>query len=176
MSGEDDRQVRMARRVGVIGAVCLVLLVAGIYFGNRGSGGSSEPNYDPDTGLVGEPNTDPGVGGGGSDTPAASPSGRPKVVFDGHGANVTRAMFGKRWPLSVSSGRVNCVPASGGNLMVIFTADDNTRYALNGIARSAQNEAAFGFKEITPIWLDDPETGAKKDIGVLIDICAPLMP
>jgi hypothetical protein len=36
-------------------------------------------------------------------------------------------------------------------------------YAVNGLAKGQ------GFKDIEPIWADDPETGLKKNIGPIID-------
>lgn len=36
-------------------------------------------------------------------------------------------------------------------------------YAVNGLAKGQ------GFKDIEPIWADDPETGSKKNIGPIID-------
>ena len=105
------------------------------------------------------------------------PSRRP-YHFDGHGANVSASRFGKKWPLTVESGRVNCLPIeTGSNLvMVIFTANNGDRYAVNGIARSPSRMADFGLKDIYRIWAPNPKIpGTKKDIGPLIDVCAPLM-
>lgn len=101
----------------------------------------------------------------------ALPERRP-YHFDGHGANVSAGRFGKKWPLTVRSGRVNCIGT--GAVWVVFTANDGTRYAVNGLAR--QQEATEGFKDIRKIWADNPQiSGTKKDISPLIDICAPLM-
>lgn len=92
--------------------------------------------------------------------------------FDGQGADVDASMLGHDWPLTITSGRVNCVRTASG-VQVVFTSDDNERYALNGTAKAAA--ADFGYLSLNKIWADDPSTGAKKDIGVLISICDPLM-
>jgi hypothetical protein len=150
------------------------VLTAVIVFaaGCGGSGGGVDPN----TGMPND--TVPTVGGDGpvgDSEPPASPSAKPKSYkFDGHGANVNASMFGKRWPLTIKSGRVNCIQVAGGLTVVTFTADNHVSYALNGTARS--REDAFDLKEVMPVWADDPQNpGAKKDISVLTDICAPLI-
>lgn len=107
-----------------------------------------------------------------TDTVVTIPGG--KYTFDSNfGANVTREEFGPSWPLTVPSGRVNCV-RSGSNVAVVFTSDDEKRYAVNGIARNQISD--MGYLELGPIWAPNPKVkGAFKDIGVLIDICKPLM-
>ena len=64
------------------------------------------------------------------------------------GREVTKAEFGKAWPFSVSSGRVDCVKG----LAYIFKANGKT-YGLNGHAD------AWGIADadLKDIWLKDPE-------------------
>lgn len=88
-------------------------------------------------------------------------------------AIVNAKRFGDSWPLTVSSGIVNCSVESNG-VAVIFQPDDESgKYALNGYAKGSETMEFYGLELIDPIWKDDPATGAKKDIGVLIDICQP---
>lgn len=72
---------------------------------------------------------------------------------------------------------MNCIPikAGGYRLVVeIFTANNNTRYWLNGTAKTRAH--ALGLRNIRKIWADDPTTpGLKKDISPLSDVCRPLM-
>lgn len=97
-------------------------------------------------------------------------------VYDGSGANVKRSQFGKKWPLTVKSGRVNCIRTGGTGVAVAFTADNGKKYALNGTAKGSENKEVFGFVDVDPIWADNPDVpGTKKDIGVLIDVCQPYM-
>lgn len=140
----------------VLGLVIVIgLIVAFSQNGNDDKAPSSSP-----TSAATDQSTDDGS--------ASSPK------FDGHGADVDRSMFGEAWPLTVSSGRINCIGASGGPIQVVFTSDDNKRYAVNGTARGAA--ADFGYLDVESIWADDPNNpGAKIDISPLIDICAPLM-
>jgi hypothetical protein len=97
--------------------------------------------------------------------------------FDGHGVNVTARQFGKAWPLTIRSGRVNCIPikAGGYHLVVgIFTANNNARYWLNGTA--TERARALSLRNIRHIWADDPAApGLKEDISPLTDVCAALM-
>lgn len=83
-------------------------------------------------------------------------------------AEVTRAMFGEQWPLTVDSGIVERIPlrAGGKDLsLCIFRAPDGKVYGLNGTATGR------GYAEIRPIWRDHPDprmSGIKVDIGPLI--------
>jgi hypothetical protein len=61
------------------------------------------------------------------------------------GLELTEAQYGEKWPLTVSSGYVECK-----NNAVIFHSNGNT-YAVNGVAKSQ------GYSEINAIWKDDPE-------------------
>jgi hypothetical protein len=94
-------------------------------------------------------------------------------------AHVTHERFGKTWPLTVESGQVNCAKEANGSVAVFFysddSADDEPGYALNGYAKGSKTMEFYGLQSVDPIWADDPETGYKKDIGVLIDICKPYM-
>lgn len=128
------------------------------------------------TGCDSTPKSETNPGANDSNQTPATSAGSPDQPyhFDGHGANVSAKAFGKSWPLTVRSGRVNCVPAGGKNIMVVFTANNDTRYAINGTARS--RAADYGFRDVQKIWADDPKyPGLKKDISVLIDVCSPLM-
>lgn len=78
----------------------------------------------------------------------------------GTSVEVTRADFGRDWPLTVDSGVLSCEGAGA----VYFTSG-GTRYALNGLAQG-QGDAP----EVDPIWADNPSGFApKKNIGPLID-------
>jgi len=95
-------------------------------------------------------------------------------------ADVSKARFGKSWPLTVSDGIVNCVVNGGGGVAAIFqpsasTANRPIRYALNGTAKGSVSMRELSLKPVDPIWADDPTTGSKKDISVLIDVCRPYM-
>lgn len=65
---------------------------------------------------------------------------------------ISRQQFGTKWPLSVSSGIVECLPIGRG--AVVFKSEEKT-YALNGIAKGVAEK--HGFSNIEEIWLDDPE-------------------
>jgi hypothetical protein len=104
----------------------------------------------------------------------------PYEFVDGS-AEVNREQFGEDWPVTVRAGIVNCIKEGNGSVVAIFqparsTADNPEKYALNGSAKGSETMAFYGLKDIAPIWADDPATGAKKDIGVLIDVCKPYMP
>jgi hypothetical protein len=103
-------------------------------------------------------------------------------IFDANtgSAEVSKARFGKSWPLTVSDGIVNCIVNGGGGVAAIFqpsasTADRPIRYALNGTAKGSVSMRELGLKPVDPIWADDPATGSKKDISVLIEVCRPFM-
>jgi hypothetical protein len=79
---------------------------------------------------------------------------------------VTKAEFGKKWPLSVPSGLLRCESFGPELGEVIFTAPDGTEYGLNGTAQDG------GYPPIDPIWLYEPgmkRYGLKINIGPLID-------
>ena len=65
---------------------------------------------------------------------------------------ISKQQFGAKWPLSVSSGMIKCLPIGRG--AVIFESQEKT-YAVNGIAKGVARE--YGFSNIEEIWLDDPE-------------------
>lgn len=109
-----------------------------------------------------------------SDKSAPSHDSQYSYKWDGSGANVDKSQFGEDWPLTLKNGRVNCNKVSGGGVEAVFTSDDNKRYALNGTAKGYAQES--GYLMVDKIWVDNPDIeGAKKDIGVLIDVCKPMM-
>ena len=71
---------------------------------------------------------------------------------------VSRQQLGDEWPFTVDDG---IIQAEAG-VSVTFKARGDV-YAVNGLAKGQ------GFKDIEPIWADDPETGLKKNIGPIID-------
>lgn len=80
-------------------------------------------------------------------------------------AAVSRAEFGKAWPLTVDQGVLSC-DGSG----VIFTTPEGDEYGVNGTAKG------LGYPEIDPIWKEDrsydlPGDGPplRVDISALID-------
>lgn len=80
---------------------------------------------------------------------------------------VTRTEMGAEWPLTVDYAVLHCQAkeAGGYNLqLATLSAPDGTLYALNGSAKSHTTA-----KDIDPIWAPDPDTGAKVDIGPLIE-------
>lgn len=70
----------------------------------------------------------------------------------GNQQEISKQQFGTKWPLSVPSGIVKCLPIGRG--AVIFEAQEKT-YAVNGIAKGVADK--HGFSNIEEIWLDDPE-------------------
>jgi hypothetical protein len=75
-------------------------------------------------------------------------------------ARVTRAHFGKAWPLTVASGVVRCSGQA-----VTFTAAGRT-YALNGVAEMQHP----GWPQIERIWRKNPAIpGTRIDIGPIIE-------
>lgn len=80
------------------------------------------------------------------------------------GRRVTRADFGKSWPLKVDSGTLMCDGKDGfGDAYIVV---DGQKYALNGLAKGSHK-----YMDIRPIWANDKALGPglKKDIGPLID-------
>jgi len=72
---------------------------------------------------------------------------------------VSQKDFGDKWPLTVSSGQVECKRG----VLAVFHHRNKT-YGLNGTAIS------YGYQRIDPIWKDDPNIkGNKISIGILID-------
>ncbi len=65
---------------------------------------------------------------------------------------ISKAQFGKKWPLTVDEGNVKCLPI--GNGAVVFEAEGKT-YAVNGTAKGFANK--HGFYPIEEIWLTDPK-------------------
>ena len=80
--------------------------------------------------------------------------------LDPNEALMTRADYGKAWPLTVDEGIVSCEGAGE----VYFEAEGTT-YAVNGLALGRDNAP-----EIDRIWAPDPQIkGLKIDIGPIID-------
>lgn len=80
---------------------------------------------------------------------------------------VTRTDLGDTWPLTVDYAVLHCQPKQAGGInlqLATLTAPDGTEYALNGHAKSHTTA-----QDIEPIWAPDPSTGAKVDIGPLIE-------
>ena len=65
---------------------------------------------------------------------------------------ISKQQFGAKWPLSVPSGMIKCLPIGRG--AVVFESQEKT-YAVNGIAKGVARK--YGFSNIEEIWLDDPE-------------------
>ena len=87
---------------------------------------------------------------------------KPAPPSDPH--EVNRASFEGTWPLTVSSGRLNC-EGSDGFGPVTFAARGIT-YTVNGTAKSQKPD----LPEIEEIWKSDPDIpGAKINISDLID-------
>ncbi|MDE0145385.1 MAG: DUF2511 domain-containing protein [Nitrospira sp.] len=76
----------------------------------------------------------------------------PLVAHAENQQKISKQQFGTKWPLSVSSGIVECLPIGRG--AVVFKSEEKT-YALNGIAKGVAEK--HGFSNIEEIWLDDPE-------------------
>jgi len=76
------------------------------------------------------------------------------------GIQVTRAQYGDRWPFTIESGYLDCIPPGA----VVFRSQSGA-YAVNGLAESR------GFADVDPIWRDDPvNPGLKINIGPMIDL------
>jgi len=60
---------------------------------------------------------------------------------------ISRSDFGEEWPLTVDRGVLSCEGAGS----VYFTADDGSRYAVNGTAMTTGDA-----QQIDAIWADDP--------------------
>jgi hypothetical protein len=83
------------------------------------------------------------------------------------GVRITRSELQEEWPLTVDSGYVYCGEFGKS---AIFS-HNGTEYALNGTAEVAAEKEAFpDYKEIRPIWADDPGMAGKKSLGPLIDL------
>lgn len=76
---------------------------------------------------------------------------------------VSQAEFGDSWPLTVSSGYLECWKKNA----VLFHTGGRT-YAVNGTALGWRHQE--GWRDIKEIWADDPRPGyVGKDIGPLLD-------
>jgi len=76
----------------------------------------------------------------------------PLVTHAENQQKISKQQFGAKWPLSVPSGIVKCLPIGRG--AVVFESQEKT-YAVNGIAKGVAEK--HGFSNIEEIWLDDPE-------------------
>ena len=81
----------------------------------------------------------------------------PTTAADGNSIEVSRADFGKKWPLTVSSGTLSCKEPGQ-----VFFETGGTVYTVNGMAATMTD-----LPEIDPLWKDAPH-GLKKNIGPLI--------
>jgi hypothetical protein len=78
---------------------------------------------------------------------------------DGSSVSVSKADFGKDWPLTVDSGTLHCEGAG-----TVTFASGGTTYAVNGFAIGEHKYA-----DIQAIWAKDPSGMVpRKDIGPLI--------
>lgn len=86
---------------------------------------------------------------------ACDPPSRPSPS----GIQVNRNQYGVRWPFTVDSGYIDCLPPGA----VVFRTASGT-YGLNGLAKPR-------FPDVRPIWRDDPESPSLKvNIGLMIDL------
>lgn len=75
---------------------------------------------------------------------------------------ITRSEFGDDWPFTVEEAELRGAGSHG--LASVTIKVNGTEYALNGIAKGQHR-----FEDVEVIWAKDPETGAKKNIGPIID-------
>lgn len=74
---------------------------------------------------------------------------------------VTKAEYGERWPLTVDTAEVECLP---GDRYVVHA--NGTTYGLNGLAMAGPD----AYPSVRPIWRDDPNNpGSKVSIAPLIE-------
>lgn len=75
--------------------------------------------------------------------------------------------MGYEWPLTVATGTLGCGFTASGQPAVVFRPKGSQDwYAVNGTAKSVGS-----FKDLNPIWADDPAIpGAKTDIGLFIGV------
>jgi hypothetical protein len=82
------------------------------------------------------------------------------ACVEASGSEISQAEYGDKWPFTVPSERLECVPYS----KVVFHAG-GVSYAVNGLAMSDNR-----YREIRPIWKDNPEIpGTKINIGPVLD-------
>ena len=156
---DQDEKMAPMRTVWEVLAVLAVLLAAGCSSGGERSGGLPPRHHRRHHPLH--------VTSRVTDKP---------YHFDGHGANVSARMFGHRWPLTVRSGRVNCIPTGGGRTIVVFTANNRRTYPLNGTAKVVGPRIGLHLHPLASIWARNPQVkGLRKDISPLLDVCAPVM-
>jgi hypothetical protein len=98
--------------------------------------------------------------------PSAEREPDPYAKLRGEAGFLSRADFGKQWPLTVEAGVVSCERYSDGVGSVIFMDPEGKRYAVNGLATAHYKY----LPEIDEIWAPDPTNpGAKIDISPVID-------
>ncbi|WP_417589220.1 DUF2511 domain-containing protein [Pararhodobacter oceanensis] len=74
------------------------------------------------------------------------------------GEAISAETFGDQWPLTVDSGRIDCIAPNA----AVFI-HNGTTYQLNGMAQSR------GYALINPIWRDNPDIpGTKISISPLL--------
>lgn len=79
-------------------------------------------------------------------------------------AEVSRQSMGDEWPLTVEAGTLSC-QGSGGIGEVVFTAEDGTRYSVNGLAKQTGK-----YEDIMSIWAEDPNlAGLKINMSPLLE-------
>ena len=76
-------------------------------------------------------------------TSACSRNSSTAIESSKSGVAVRAGDYGDKWPLTVAEGRIDCVTGNH----VIFTAPDDTVYAVNGSARGAGR-----WQDVTSIW------------------------
>jgi Protein of unknown function (DUF2511) len=99
--------------------------------------------------------------------PSAERDVDPYAKLRGEPGFVSRAHFGKRWPLTVEAGVVSCEPLGAKTHLgsVTFMDPDGKRYAVNGTATAHHPE----LPEIDEIWAPNPANpGARIDMSPVI--------
>ena len=100
--------------------------------------------------------------------PSAEREPDPYAKLRGEPGFLSRADFGKQWPLTVEAGVVSCEPLGANTRLgsVIFMDPEGKRYAVNGTAIAHYP----GLPVIDHIWAPDPKVpGLKIDISPVID-------
>ncbi|NHC36895.1 DUF2511 domain-containing protein [Scytonema millei] len=124
-------------------------------FAKAVGGEIGRPRSPGDT-LTSPPPTQPSAIATASEVPATSRA-------------ISEAELGEKYPFTVPEGTVRCATEYGA--AVVFVTPDGTEYGVNGTA-----DASKQFKDIHPIWKDDPRPGyAKVSLGSVIhmglDLC-----
>lgn len=101
----------------------------------------------------------------------AAPAAPAPIVREGDWTwqEISAAEFGNDWPLTVAGGRLGCMGSNGfGDIVFVV---DGQRYAVNGLAAGRKdNSGQLLYRDIVPIWRDDPTfEGLKINIGPILD-------